>query len=85
LRGQYGEGPYARQELGGEFCNVEGAEWPPEYFPASLWFSEFPPDPVLSVLACDPSLGKGAKKQGCFACIVYGAWTAAASRGARRG
>lgn len=61
------------QEYEARFEQPEGAEWPPGYFPDSLWFSDFPADPVLSVLAADPSLGKGEKKHGCFAVIVYAA------------
>lgn len=61
------------QEYEARFEQAEGAEWPPEYFPESIWFSDWPAEPVLSVLACDPSLGRGEKRKGCFACIVYAA------------
>lgn len=61
------------QEYEARFEQPEGAEWPPEYFPASIWFSDWPREPVLSVLACDPSLGRGEKKKGCYAAICYAA------------
>lgn len=61
------------QEYQARFECPEGAEWPPEYFPESIWFHDFPREPVISVLACDPSLGRGEKKKGCYAAIVYGA------------
>jgi hypothetical protein len=51
----------ARQELDGEFCSVEGAEWPPEYFSNDLWFREFPSSFVATALALDPSKGKDAR------------------------
>lgn len=62
----------ARQELGGEFVQIEGAEWPPEYFPESLWFTEMPRSEfVATALAVDPSMGKGEKLKGCFCGIVF--------------
>jgi predicted phage terminase large subunit-like protein len=50
----------ARQELGGEFVNVEGAEWPAEWFGPSIWFDEWP-TVGLQVVALDPSKGRGDK------------------------
>lgn len=51
---------YARQELGAEFLEIEGAEWPGEWFGESLWFKDWPPDSiVLRVIALDPSKGRG--------------------------
>lgn len=38
-----------------------GTEWPPEYFPPSMWFDDYPRDIVLSALALDPSKGRDAK------------------------
>ena len=74
LAGQYSP-QRARQELGGEFVSLEGAEWPPEYFPESLWFADWPGvgDLATSALALDPSLGVGERAKGCFATFVYGA------------
>lgn len=56
-------GMLARQELGGEFCNVEGAEWPAEYFLDEIFFADWPSpkDITLKVVALDPSKGKGTK------------------------
>lgn len=74
LAGQYAP-MRQRQELDGEFCNMEGAEWPIEYFPESIWFGDYPggADLVTSALALDPSLGVGERAKGCFATFVYGA------------
>jgi phage terminase large subunit-like protein len=56
---QYGAGLFADQELGGHFVAVEGAEWPGSYFPASLWFADWPLEPwVCSAMALDPSKGR---------------------------
>src|SRR5262245_26367645 len=59
LEAQYA-GLLARQELGGEFVSIEGAEWPAEYFPDSVWFDDWPPGPVCRVVALDPSKGADA-------------------------
>lgn len=61
------------QEYLASFEQPEGAEWDPRYFPDSIWFSEWPKEPVISCMAIDPSLGKGEKRHGCYAAIVYGA------------
>lgn len=62
LEEQYGtRGLLAQQELGGQFVAVEGAEWPPEYFGASIWFDDWPPDWAIRTTALDPSKGKDAK------------------------
>jgi predicted phage terminase large subunit-like protein len=50
----------ARQELGGEFVNIEGAEWPAEWFGSNIWFDEWP-RAGLKVICLDPSKGKGDK------------------------
>lgn len=50
---------WARQELGAEFLEIEGAEWPGEWFGEELWFKDWPHDSiVLRVVALDPSKGK---------------------------
>lgn len=50
---------FARQELGGEFIEMTGAEFPGAWFPESLWFHEWPPDCItLRVIALDPSKGR---------------------------
>jgi phage terminase large subunit-like protein len=56
-------GARAAQELDGRFVNVEGAEWPAEYFPDTIWTDWWPPpgERVMCVLALDPSQGKGEK------------------------
>jgi phage terminase large subunit-like protein len=61
LAKQYGPA-FARQELGGEFVETEGAEWPAAWFPESLWFRQWPhPDRLtLRAISLDPSKGKKA-------------------------
>jgi phage terminase large subunit-like protein len=63
-------GLLADQELGGEFVQVEGAEWPPEYFPDSLFFDDWPPGTwACKVMALDPSKGKDSKP-GDYAALI---------------
>ncbi len=69
LAGQYTP-QRARQELGGEFVSLEGAEWPSDYFPESIWFSQWPNDAHENAIALDPSQGKGEKEKGCYASFV---------------
>lgn len=60
LQQQYGETLFARQELGGEFVQLEGAEFPAEWFAGEdLWFDAWPEDLVLKIIALDPSKGTG--------------------------
>ncbi len=59
LARQYGP-QFARQELGGEFVETEGAEWPAAWFGEHLWFRAWPADALtLRVIGLDPSKGKG--------------------------
>jgi len=60
LAKQYGP-LYARQELGGEFVETEGAEWPAAWFPETLWFHTWPADVTFRVMALDPSKGSAAR------------------------
>jgi len=58
LAKQYGP-TYARQELGGEFVETEGAEWPAAWFPEEHFAPWWPADGLqLRVVALDPSKGK---------------------------
>lgn len=57
LQGQYGETQFARQELGGEFVQIAGAEFPAEWFGEWLWFDQFPSETIHKVLYLDPSKG----------------------------
>ena len=66
LAGQY-TATFARQELGGEFLDIEGAEWGHEYFPESMWFDQWPEGLYHLVIALDPSKGpndRAAKRAG---------------------
>ena len=56
-------GAFARQELGGEFCQIDGAEFLAEWFGPGIWFDAWPKaaDVLLKVIALDPSKGKDAR------------------------
>lgn len=60
----------ARRELGGEFLDLEGMEWPPSYFGPGVWFDDWPApgDTALTLLVLDPSRGKG--ERGDYAAYV---------------
>lgn len=61
LAQQY-SGLRAQQELEGLFVNVEGAEWPAEYFSDDLWFTDWPTHFIAKAIALDPSKGRDASK-----------------------
>lgn len=71
---QYGgdESLLSRQELGGEFVQLEGAEWPAEYFGDDLWFVEWPRQLTVRVLALDPSKGQNARVNDYAAFVFLG-------------
>lgn len=57
LRGQYGETQYARQEVGGEFVQLEGAEWSADLIDRpDRWFRDWP-ETAARVVSNDPSKG----------------------------
>lgn len=60
VRHQY-SGLRAEQELEGRYVDIEGAEWPAEFFPPEIWFTEWPVDPLVKCVALDPSKGVGSK------------------------
>ncbi len=70
-----------RQELGGQFVSLEGAEWPAEYFGDHIWADTFPDHWLTCALALDPALGHGERgkppgasrepKPGCYAAFVF--------------
>jgi phage terminase large subunit-like protein len=63
LARQYGETNWARQELGGEFVQLEGTEFPSHWLMGDdLWFDSWPDDLMLKVIALDPSKGASARK-----------------------
>jgi phage terminase large subunit-like protein len=74
LAAQY-HGARARQELGGEFTDVAGAEWPAEFFDWSgFWFREWPGNNALQirVMALDPSKGADARTSDYQAIVLHG-------------
>jgi PBSX family phage terminase large subunit len=73
VRHQY-TGLRAEQELEGKFVDIEGAEWPAELFPDSIWFDEWPGQYRAKVSAVDPSKGVGAKygDDCAFVWLLYG-------------
>jgi predicted phage terminase large subunit-like protein len=65
---------FARQELGGEFLEIEGAYWPAAWFPEEHWFDKWPDkeDIRFRAAAVDSSLGKRrAGKEGDYSAIVF--------------
>lgn len=72
-----------RQELGGEFVSMEGAEWPAEYFPPSVVLppARWPTSWRCSALALDPAMGQGehgkpppsnrTPEPGCYAAFAF--------------
>jgi predicted phage terminase large subunit-like protein len=73
VKHQY-SGLRAEQELEGRYVDVEGAEWPAEFFPDSIWFTEWPHEPLVKVVALDPSKGVGSKHgdYSAFAMVALG-------------
>lgn len=63
---------WARQELGGEFIEIEGAEFPGDWFPDSIWFDRWPANIPLLVFSLDPSKGKNAKHGDYSALVALG-------------
>jgi PBSX family phage terminase large subunit len=60
IRHQY-SGLRAEQELEGRYVDIEGAEWPAEFFGDDIWFSEWPIKYHTKVCSLDPSKGRGTK------------------------
>ncbi len=72
LATQY-HGLLARQELGGEFTDIEGAEWPSEFFDGpGFWFTDWPAHLDIKVMALDPSKGADARTSDYQALVMYG-------------
>lgn len=71
LAGQYSP-TFARQELGGEFLEIDGAEWPSAWFGESIWFDRWPHDLSILVIALDPSTGKDAHHGDYSALVALG-------------
>lgn len=62
LAKQYGETQFARQELQGDFVQLEGAEFPAEWFDwPGFWFDDWPETWRFKVVYLDPSKGRDAK------------------------
>lgn len=81
LQQQYGETQFARQELGGEFVQLEGAEFPAEWFAREgFWFDAWPDNLVLKVIALDPSKGTDGMGKDYQAHVMIGVAVEADSR-----
>jgi phage terminase large subunit-like protein len=65
-------GRQALQELGGEFLDLEGAEWPAEYLGPHVFFDDWPQDLVCKVMSLDPSKGKKDKSGDYSAFVMLG-------------
>ena len=72
LQNQYGDTNWARQELGGEFVQLEGAEFPAEWFAGDIWFDRWPDDLTLKVVALDPSKGSDGRGDDYQAHVLIG-------------
>lgn len=68
LKLQYAPG-LALQELDGEFVDLDGAEFPSEWFGPHVWVGAFPEVLGLRVIYLDPSLGND-RKRGDYAAYV---------------
>jgi predicted phage terminase large subunit-like protein len=71
LKDQYAP-TLAIQELDGEFCDMEGAEFPAAWFGDHIWVQSFPTDLALRVLYLDPSVGAHARKGDYSAFVLMG-------------
>lgn len=60
LKSQYSDRT-ALQEMGGEFVDAEGAEWPNSHFGPHAWWTGSWPTGALKVISVDPSKGSGSK------------------------
>jgi phage terminase large subunit-like protein len=74
LREQYGDSPFARQELEGDFVQVEGAVFPADWFGPDMMLPAWPEGVTHSVLYLDPSQGKDAKSGDDQAFVRAGYW-----------
>jgi phage terminase large subunit-like protein len=73
LYAQYGDTNWARQEIGGEFVQLEGAEFPAEWLCGDdLWFDAWPDDLILKVMALDPSKGSDGRGKDYQAHVMIG-------------
>lgn len=63
------------QEYEARFTEQEGAEWPGDYFPESMWFDDWREaercELECRIGACDPSKGKSDKSD--YSAIIWGA------------
>jgi phage terminase large subunit-like protein len=74
ISSEYGDTNWARQELGGEFVQIAGAEFPGEWFARpDLWFDAWPDELVLKVISLDPSKGTDGKGKDWQAHVLIGA------------
>lgn len=64
---------FYRQEYEALFTDLEGVEWPSEYFADHLWFDEWPARETVAAraIALDPSKGRDAKASD-YQAIVWG-------------
>lgn len=62
LKDQYAP-TLAMQELGGEFVDQDGAEFPSEWFGPNLWVKAFPAVMTLRVMFLDPAADAGKRGQ----------------------
>lgn len=74
LESQYSP-QFVQQEIEGKFLNIEGSEFPAEWFGQSIWFDDWPRHLTIATMALDPSKGARdriatAKRHGDFSAFV---------------
>jgi phage terminase large subunit-like protein len=73
IRAQYGDTPYAEQELGGRFVQIEGAVFPAQWF-NDIMIPEWPEGVIRTAMYLDPSQGKDSKSHDSQAFVRAGFW-----------
>lgn len=73
LMAQWGDTNFARQELAGEFVQLEGAEFPGDWFARpDLWFDAWPETLILKIISLDPSKGTSGRGSDYQAHVLIG-------------
>jgi predicted phage terminase large subunit-like protein len=61
MRAESGRAAFEREKQGSPL-NPESCEWPESYFAHELWFTDWPRDAQVRVIALDPSKGQDARR-----------------------
>ena len=68
MRVESGHTAFEREKQGSP-VNPEMCEWPDEYFAGDIWFTDWPAEPIVKMLALDPSKGSDSQ-QGDYSALV---------------